>query len=72
MKLTLRVVGVLLLLMGTVWFLQGLSVLPGGFMSGQTPRVFMRFSASRMTPGDDTAEIQASGPGKSRQLTADS
>ena len=22
--------------MGTVWFLQGLSVLPGGFMSGQT------------------------------------
>jgi hypothetical protein len=36
MRLTLRIVGVLLLLMGTVWFLQGLDVLPGGFMSGQT------------------------------------
>ena len=36
MTLALRIVGVLLLLMGTVWFLQGLSILGGGFMVGQT------------------------------------
>jgi hypothetical protein len=35
MSLTLKIVGVLLLLMGTVWFLQGVNVLPGSFMSGQ-------------------------------------
>ncbi|MGE0706009.1 MAG: hypothetical protein AB7N65_25215 [Vicinamibacterales bacterium] len=26
----------ILLLMGTIWFLQGINVLPGSFMSGQT------------------------------------
>jgi hypothetical protein len=36
MSLTLKIVGVLLLLMGTIWFLQGINVLPGSFMSGQT------------------------------------
>jgi hypothetical protein len=36
MKRTARVVGVILLLMGTVWFFQGINVLPGSFMSGQT------------------------------------
>jgi Mg2+ and Co2+ transporter CorA len=36
MKLTLSIVGVLLLLMGAVWALQGLNVLPGEFMAGQT------------------------------------
>jgi hypothetical protein len=36
MKLTLRIVGVLLVLMGTIWFFQGIGVLPGSFMSGQT------------------------------------
>jgi hypothetical protein len=36
MKLTLRIAGVILALMGAVWFLQGLSVLGGGFMVGQT------------------------------------
>jgi len=35
MKLALRVAGGLLLLMGTVWFFQGIGVLPGSFMSGQ-------------------------------------
>jgi hypothetical protein len=35
MKLTLRIVGALLLFMGTVWFLQGIGILPGSFMSGQ-------------------------------------
>src|SRR5215468_4389655 len=28
--------GVLLLLVGAVWFLQGINVLPGSFMSGQS------------------------------------
>ncbi len=36
MRIVLNVVGVLLLLMGCVWFLQGINVLPGSFMTGQT------------------------------------
>ena len=34
-KLALNVAGALAVLMGTVWFLQGINVLPGSFMSGQ-------------------------------------
>lgn len=36
MRIALNVVGALFLLMGCVWFLQGINVLPGSFMSGQT------------------------------------
>jgi hypothetical protein len=36
MKIALRIIGVLLILLGGVWFLQGISVLPGNVMSGQT------------------------------------
>jgi uncharacterized membrane protein YidH (DUF202 family) len=36
MKIVLIVVGVLLILVGTVWFFQGINVLPGSFMTGQT------------------------------------
>ena len=35
MRTTLRIAGGLLLLMGTTWFLQGINVLPGSFMTGQ-------------------------------------
>ncbi len=35
MKIILTVVGVLLVLMGGVWILQGINVLPGSFMTGQ-------------------------------------
>ena len=35
MKLALRIAAGLMLLMGTVWFFQGIGVLPGSFMSGQ-------------------------------------
>ena len=35
MRITLNVVGALLVLMGCVWFLQGVNVLPGSFMTGQ-------------------------------------
>ena len=35
MKTTLNVLGVLLALIGFVWFLQGIGVLPGSFMSGE-------------------------------------
>lgn len=35
MKTFLRIVGVLLILGGAVWFLQGINVLPGSFMTGQ-------------------------------------
>ena len=36
MKILLRIVSVLLLLGGAVWFLQGINILPGSFMTGQT------------------------------------
>ena len=36
MKIVLNIVGVLLLLIGSIWFLQGINILPGSFMSGQS------------------------------------
>jgi len=35
LKITLNILGVLLVLFGTIWFLQGINVLPGSFMTGQ-------------------------------------
>jgi hypothetical protein len=35
MRITLNIVGSLLVLSGAVWFLQGISLLPGSFMTGQ-------------------------------------
>jgi hypothetical protein len=35
MKLFLNVLAVLLILAGGVWFLQGINILPGSFMTGQ-------------------------------------
>jgi hypothetical protein len=35
MNIVLSIVGVLLALMGVTWFLQGINVLPGSFMTGQ-------------------------------------
>jgi len=35
MRITLNIVGTLLVLSGGVWFLQGINVLPGSFMTGQ-------------------------------------
>jgi uncharacterized membrane protein len=34
-RLAMKVVGVLLMGMGTVWVLQGVNILPGSFMTGQ-------------------------------------
>ena len=36
MRTAMIVAGVLLLLVGVVWILQGINVLPGSFMTGQT------------------------------------
>lgn len=36
MKRAFGIGGGVLLFMGTVWFFQGINVLPGSFMSGQT------------------------------------
>lgn len=36
MKIFWNIIGVLLILVGGVWFLQGVSILPGSVMSGQT------------------------------------
>jgi uncharacterized membrane protein len=35
MKIILIIIGVLLIIMGTIWFFQGINVLPGSFMTGQ-------------------------------------
>jgi LPXTG-motif cell wall-anchored protein len=35
MKVTLKIVGTILILFGGIWFLQGINVLPGSFMTGQ-------------------------------------
>lgn len=40
MKIVLRIIGVLLILAGAVWFLQGINVLPGSFMTGQIQWAF--------------------------------
>lgn len=36
MKITLNIVASLLVLAGTIWFLQGINIFPGSFMTGQT------------------------------------
>jgi uncharacterized membrane protein HdeD (DUF308 family) len=36
MRTIMVVLGVLLILVGMVWFLQGINLLPGSFMTGQT------------------------------------
>jgi len=36
MRIALSIVGALLVLFGGIWFLQGINVLPGSFMTGQT------------------------------------
>jgi hypothetical protein len=35
MRIAMNVFGVLFMLMGCVWFLQGINVIPGSFMTGQ-------------------------------------
>jgi hypothetical protein len=35
MKIILTIIGVLLILFGGIWILQGINVLPGSFMTGQ-------------------------------------
>ena len=34
-KIVLNLAGALAVVMGTIWFLQGINVLPGSFMTGQ-------------------------------------
>jgi hypothetical protein len=36
MRMLMMLAGVFLVLMGAVWILQGINVLPGSFMTGQT------------------------------------
>ncbi len=36
MKIFWNIVGVILILTGGIWFLQGVSILPGSIMTGQT------------------------------------
>jgi hypothetical protein len=35
MKVTLNIVGAFLIFFGIIWFLQGINLLPGSFMTGQ-------------------------------------
>jgi uncharacterized membrane protein len=36
MRIAFNVLGVLCLLVGCIWILQGINILPGSFMTGQT------------------------------------
>ena len=36
MRIVLNIVASLMVLVGVIWFLQGINVLPGSFMTGQT------------------------------------
>ncbi len=36
MRIGLGIFGTLLILIGSIWFLQGINILPGSFMTGQT------------------------------------
>jgi hypothetical protein len=36
MKIALTILAALLVFFGAVWFLQGINILPGSFMTGQT------------------------------------
>ena len=35
MRIITRIIAILLLVIGSIWFLQGINVLPGSFMTGQ-------------------------------------
>jgi len=35
MKATMTIAGTVLVLLGAIWFLQGINLLPGSFMTGQ-------------------------------------
>ena len=35
MRITLTALGILSLIVGCIWFLQGINILPGSFMTGQ-------------------------------------
>jgi hypothetical protein len=35
MRIAIRIVATLLIVVGSVWFLQGINILPGSFMTGQ-------------------------------------
>jgi hypothetical protein len=35
MKIALNFLGIILVVIGCIWFLQGINVLPGSFMTGQ-------------------------------------
>ena len=35
MRIVMAILGVLMVLMGGIWFLQGINVLPGSFMTGE-------------------------------------
>jgi uncharacterized membrane protein len=36
LKIILDIMGILFILAGVVWFMQGINILPGSFMTGQT------------------------------------
>jgi len=36
MKIAIKIVSAILVLIGCIWLLQGINVLPGSFMTGQT------------------------------------
>ena len=48
MRIVLKIVGLLFIIVGCVWFLQGVNVLPGSFMTGQIRWVVFGHTGVRM------------------------
>ncbi len=45
MKWLLRIIGVVLALLGAFWFLQGVNIIPVGFMAGHLQYAFLGIAA---------------------------
>jgi len=50
MRITLNVVGVVLVAFGSIWFLQGINVLPGSFMTGHVVEPRAASAAGKRSP----------------------
>jgi hypothetical protein len=64
MKITLRVIGAMLILAGTVWFLQGINILPESFMTGQIQWAIYGGLAVFLGIGAVAWSVRGKGPGR--------
>lgn len=61
MRLALNIVGILLMLTGLIWFLQGIGVLQGSFMSNQAQWVLIGLLTAGIGVGIFVANRRSAG-----------